>query len=160
MYNDFWMAEQGFVQRQPQGDLSDLITHRAEAGEVISVTPNDTLLTAYRRMRGSRRLAVARDRRDGRAIGLLDESDLLVKVHGDAGHFNDTVRSAMTDKLETLAPSAKIQDLLGVFDRGRVAIIMDGDKIPRSHHAHRSARLFAPANGQLVVESGPRIFLN
>ena len=37
MYNDFWMAEQGFVKRPPQGDLSDLITHRAEAGEVISV---------------------------------------------------------------------------------------------------------------------------
>ena len=51
MYNDFWMAEQGFVQRQPQGDLSDLISHRAEAGEVISVGPNDKLLTAFNRMR-------------------------------------------------------------------------------------------------------------
>jgi cystathionine beta-synthase len=27
-----------------------------------------------------------------------------------------------------LAPSANIQDLLAVFDRGRVAIVMDGDK--------------------------------
>jgi cystathionine beta-synthase len=34
----------------------------------------------------------------------------------------------MTDRLETLAPSAKISDLLGVFDRGRVAIVMDRDK--------------------------------
>ena len=34
----------------------------------------------------------------------------------------------MTDKLETLSPSAKISDLLGVFDRGRVAIVMDGAK--------------------------------
>ena len=34
----------------------------------------------------------------------------------------------MTDKLETLNPAAKIQDLLGVFDRGRVAIVMDGAK--------------------------------
>ena len=34
----------------------------------------------------------------------------------------------MTDKLETLAPSAKIPDLLEVFDRGRVAILMDGPK--------------------------------
>jgi cystathionine beta-synthase len=34
----------------------------------------------------------------------------------------------MTDRLETLAPSAKIPDLLAVFDRGRVAIVMDGDK--------------------------------
>ena len=29
-----------------------------------------------------------------------------MKVHSDAARFNDPVRSAMTDKLETLAPSA------------------------------------------------------
>ena len=34
----------------------------------------------------------------------------------------------MTDRLETLSPIAKIKDLLEVFDRGRVAIVMDGDK--------------------------------
>jgi cystathionine beta-synthase len=34
----------------------------------------------------------------------------------------------MTDKLETLPPTAKISDLLEVFDRGRVAIVMNGDK--------------------------------
>jgi cystathionine beta-synthase len=64
----------------------------------------------------------------GRAIGILDESDLLVKVHRDPTHFNDPVKSAMTDRIETLSPQAKINDLLAVFDRGRVAIVMDGDK--------------------------------
>src|SRR5213082_4032077 len=37
MYNDFWMAEQVFIHRPPHGDLNDLISHRYEAGEVISV---------------------------------------------------------------------------------------------------------------------------
>jgi cystathionine beta-synthase len=128
MYNDFWMAEQGFVQRPPHGDLSDLITHRAEAGEVISVGPNDSLLTAFKRMRQADISQVPVVDESGRAVGILDESDLLVKVHRDPAHFNDTVQSAMTDRLETLSPSAKIQDLLGVFDRGRVAIVMDGAK--------------------------------
>ena len=50
MYNDFWMAEQGFIHRPPHGDLSDLISHRYEAGEVVSVGPTDTLLTAFKRM--------------------------------------------------------------------------------------------------------------
>ena len=31
-------------------------------------------------------------------------------------------------RLETLPPTAKIKDLLEVFDRGRVAIVMEGDK--------------------------------
>jgi cystathionine beta-synthase len=64
----------------------------------------------------------------GRALGIIDESDLLVKVHRDPSRFNDPVKSAMTDRLETLPPNAKIKDLLEVFDRGRVAIVMEGDK--------------------------------
>jgi cystathionine beta-synthase len=128
MYNDFWMAEQGFIHRPPHGDLSDLISHRYEAGEVISVGPSDTLLTAFKRMRGADVSQVPVVDEKGRAVGIIDESDVLVKVHRDSTHFNDQVSTAMTDRLETLSPQAKINDLLGVFDRGRVAIVMDGDK--------------------------------
>ena len=128
MYNDFWMTEQGFIHRAPHGDLSDLISHRYEAGEVISVGPDDTLLTAFKRMQAADVSQVPVVDARGRAIGILDESDLLVKVHRDSTHFNDVVKSAMTDRLETLPPQANINDLLGVFDRGRVAIVMDDDK--------------------------------
>ena len=128
MYNDFWMAEQGFIHRTPQGDLSDLISHRYEAGEVITVWPTDTLLTAFKRMRDAdvSQLPVVDQNR--RAVGIVDESDILLKVHRDSSRFNDQVQSAMTDKLETLPPTAKLNDLLEVFDRGRVAIVMDRDK--------------------------------
>src|SRR5450631_658878 len=51
MFNDFWMTEQGFIHRPPQGDLSDLVSHRYEKGEVIFVGPKDTLMTAFKRMR-------------------------------------------------------------------------------------------------------------
>jgi cystathionine beta-synthase len=128
MFNDFWMAEQGFIHRPPHGDLSDLISHRYEAGEVISIGPDDTLLTAFKRMRGSDVSQLPVVDAGGRPIGIIDESDLLVKVHRDPRHFNDPVKNAMTDRLETLSPSAKIKDLLDVFDRGRVAIVMTGDK--------------------------------
>ena len=128
MYNDFWMAEQGFIHRPPHGDLSDLISHRYEAGEVITVGPTDSLLTAYKRMRDSDVSQLPVVDQNGRAVGIIDESDILVKVHRDPTHFNDPVQNAMTDKLETLPPTAKINDLLEVFDRGRVAIVMEGDK--------------------------------
>jgi len=128
MYNDFWMAEQGFIHRPPHGDLIDLISHRYEAGEVISVGPSDTLLTAFKRMRAADVSQLPVVDQSGRALGIVDESDLLVKVHRDSMHFNDPVKNAMTDRLETLPPKAKINDLLEVFDRGRVAIVMDDDK--------------------------------
>src|SRR5437660_8921318 len=128
MFNDVWMAEQGFTIRPMHGDLSDLILHRYEAGEVITAGPTDTLLTAFKRMRQAdvSQLPVVDD--NGRVIGIIDESDVLVKVHRDASHFNYQVKQAMTDQLETLPSSAKIDDLFGVFDRGRVAIVMDGDQ--------------------------------
>ena len=128
MYDDFWMAEQGFIHRPLHGDLSDLISHRYEAGEVISVGPTDTLLTAFKRMRGADVSQLPVVDQSGRAIGIVDESDILVKVHRDSTHFNDPVQTAMTDKLETLPLTAKFKDLIEVFDRGRVAIVMDGDK--------------------------------
>jgi cystathionine beta-synthase len=128
MYDDFWMAEQGFIHRPPHGDLSDLISHRYEAGEVITVGPSDTLLTAFKRMRDADVSQLPVVDQSGRSLGIIDESDLLVKVHRDPSRFNDPVKSAMTDRLETLPPNAKIKDLLEVFDRGRVAIVMEGDK--------------------------------
>jgi len=128
MYDDFWMAEQGFIHRPPHGDLSDLISHRYEAGEVISVGPTDTLLTAFKRMRDADVSQLPVVDQDGHALGIIDESDVLVKVHRDPSHFNDPVKKAMTSKLEILSPKATIKDLLDVFDRGRVAIVMEDNK--------------------------------
>src|SRR6185503_14637132 len=128
MYNEFWMAEQGFVERPTHGDLSDLISHRAEQGEVITVGPDDTLLTAFKRMRGGDVSQLPVLNGAGRAVGIIDESDLVVKVTRDPAKFNDLVKTAMTDRLETLSPAANLPDLLGGFARGRVAIVMEGDK--------------------------------
>src|ERR1700693_2964999 len=70
MYNDFWMAEQGFIHRAPQGDLNDLISHRYEAGEVMTVGPTDSLLTAYKRMRDSDVSQLPGVDHSGRAVGI------------------------------------------------------------------------------------------
>jgi cystathionine beta-synthase len=64
----------------------------------------------------------------GRAIGILVESVWLVKVQRESTLFKEPVKTAMTDRLVPLAPTSKIKDLLEVFERGRVAIVMEGDK--------------------------------
>src|SRR3954464_8023427 len=87
MFNDFWMAEQGFMHRPLQGDLSDMISHRHEAGEVITVGPEDSLLTAFKRMRDSDISQLPVVDQNGRALGIVDESDILVKVHRDSTQF-------------------------------------------------------------------------
>jgi cystathionine beta-synthase len=124
VYNDQWMLDQGLLKRPQLNDLRDLISRRHDEGSVVSVGPQDTLLTAFQRMRLAdvSQLPVL----DGeRLAGVVDESDLLMKVHDDPALFRSPVASAMTTKLETLAPKASLEELEEVLDRGLVAIIAD-----------------------------------
>jgi cystathionine beta-synthase len=124
MYNDQWMLDQGLLPRKRYGDLRDVISHRMEEGAVVSVGPDDTLLTAFARMRAAdvSQLPVLEGER---LVGVIDESDLLMSVHADAGRFRSPVRATMTTTLETLPPHASLAQLEAVLDRGLVAIVAD-----------------------------------
>jgi len=126
VYNDQWMVDQGLLQRTRYGDLRDIIARRSEDGSVVSVAPDDTLLTAFQRMRLAdvSQLPVLDD---GLLVGVLDESDLLLNVQADAAHFRDSVASAMSEAPHTLAPTASLQDLRAVLDRGLTAIVADAN---------------------------------
>ena len=126
MFNDYWMIDQGFIERESHGDLSDLIARRHEESATVTVGPEDTLLTAYGRMKlyDISQIPVLDD--DGHVIGLIDESDILLKVYKDEERFKEPVKGAMIAKLETLQASAPLDALLPVFDHGHVAIVVDG----------------------------------
>jgi cystathionine beta-synthase len=62
---------------------------------------------------------------DGVLAGVIDESDVLLKVHADPDHFGVPVADAMTDSPSTLPPAASLEALRDVLDRGLVAIIAD-----------------------------------
>ena len=61
-----------------------------------------------------------------RIVGIVDESDVLLHVYGDEARFRDTVSTAMVSKLDILDVKSPVESLLPVFDRGHVAIVMDG----------------------------------
>ena len=61
-------------------------------------------------------------------VGIVDESDVLLHVYGDEARFRDPVSTAMVSKLDKLDVTSPIESLLPVFDRGHVAIVIDGDK--------------------------------
>lgn len=127
MYSDYWMIDQGYVERPQTGDLRDLLTRRYEEGALITVGPDDPLLTAFQRMRLAD-VSQVPVIENGECIGILDESDLLFAVHSDETRFKRPVRFAMTSRLETVPVSAKLEAVLGVLDRGLVALVTDGSK--------------------------------
>jgi len=124
VYNDQWMIDQGLLARHRFGDLRDMVSRRTEDGGVVSVAPDDTLLTAYHRMRLAdvSQLPVLTGRK---LVGVIDESDVLSRVHDHVDRFQDRVDAAMTDAPEVLAPSASLAEVEAVLDRGLVAIVAD-----------------------------------
>ncbi|WNH49285.1 pyridoxal-phosphate dependent enzyme [Stenotrophomonas aracearum] len=125
MYNDYWMLDNGFLERPQTGDLRDLILRPYGQRDTVVIGPNDLLTTAYQRMKlyDVSQLPVM----DGdQLVGIVDESDVLLHVYGDESRFRDKVATAMVSKLDRLDVKSPIEALLPVFDRGQVAIIMDG----------------------------------
>ncbi|MEJ2016485.1 MAG: pyridoxal-phosphate dependent enzyme [Limibacillus sp.] len=126
MYNDYWMLDQGFLKRPKTGDLRDLISRLHTDSATVTLGPNDTLLTAYGRMKlyDVSQLPVLED--SGQVCGILDEEDLLMRVFRDEARFKDPVHQAMTSQLETIQVDRPFEDLLPIFDQGRVAIVVEG----------------------------------
>jgi cystathionine beta-synthase len=124
LYNDKWMFDQGLLKRKSYGDLRDLIGQRFDEGGVITVDITDTLVTAFNRMRGAQisQLPVIHD---GKVVGIIDESDLLLKVEADASLFRSPVGDTMTSQIETLPPDGSPEQLRSTLDRGLVAIVAD-----------------------------------
>ncbi|TWT18647.1 pyridoxal-phosphate dependent enzyme [Luteimonas marina] len=127
LYNDYWMLDNGFLEREQHGDLRDLILRPYSQRDTVVLAPGDLLVTAYQRMKlyEISQLPVM----DGdNIVGILDESDVLLHVYGDEARFRDPVSTAMVSKLDILDVKSPVESLLPVFDRGHVAIVVDGSR--------------------------------
>jgi cystathionine beta-synthase len=123
MYDDFWMADQGLLERATAGDLTDLITRRFAEGAVVTTAPTDTLLSAHGlfKLYNVSQLPVVDNER---IVGIVDESDVLLAVVRDAERFAAPVSSVMSTRLDTVSPDAPIERLLAIFEREHVPILV------------------------------------
>jgi cystathionine beta-synthase len=118
--------EQGIVLREHKGDLSDLIARRHHERATVTISPDDMLMTALGRMKlyDFQQLPVL----DGdKVVGIIDESDILMAVVEREDRFRDPVRSAMSARIETVPVTAAVDALLPIFNKGHVAIVIEGD---------------------------------
>ena len=118
------MLDQGFIQRERFGDLRDLIARRHREHAVATVNADETVLNAYQRMKlyDVSQLPVLKD---GRIVGIVDEEDILLGVYDNPGHFRRPVSEAMESHLVTVPPDATLEQLMDIFKRGMVAIVVD-----------------------------------
>jgi cystathionine beta-synthase len=127
LYNDFWMEDQGFIEREKYGDLRDLIGRPHGQRATITVGPDDKLTTAHNRLRnaGFSQLPVM----DGdRLIGIVTEDDILRFAFGRPERFNEPVRNAMTSAFLRVEKSTSINNLVAMLEVRSSAAVMDGEK--------------------------------
>jgi cystathionine beta-synthase len=128
VFNDSFLAQEGWIERTRSGTVRDLVINRHEEGGAVEVRPQDTLRTVFARMRAAdvSQLPVIEG---DKIIGLVDESDLLAALltdTDDQGHgFNQQVKDVMVTRLETISADAPIRDLRPLFRKDYVAIVMD-----------------------------------
>jgi cystathionine beta-synthase len=127
VYNDYWMLDQGFLEREHRGDLRDLIARPHSEHAAVTVNSTEPVLAAYRRMKlyDVSQLPVMQD---GRIIGIVDEEDILLEVVANPEHFNEPVTRAMASHLVTVPVDAPVSQLMEIFKRGMVAIVMHGSE--------------------------------
>lgn len=131
VFNDAFLAQEGWTGRERAGTVRDVVINRYPEGATVTVAPTDTLRTAFARMRAAdvSQLPVVENER---IVGLIDESDmldaLLTDPQGGARIFSRPVREVMVSRLETISANAPIADLVPLFRKDYVAIVMDGER--------------------------------
>jgi len=131
VFNPTFLAQEGWTHPHRHGTVRDVVVHSASEGTAVIVRPQDNLRTVFARMRSAdvSQLPVVDER--GRVVGLIDESDVLgalLTEHDSAKTFARRVKDVMVTRLETISADAPVADLVPLFRKDYVAIVMDGDQ--------------------------------
>jgi cystathionine beta-synthase len=126
LYNDFWLEDQGFIERDQHGDLRDLIGRLHGERATITVGPTDVLTTAHNRLRnaGFSQLPVMDE---GKLVGVVTEDRLIQFVYGHPELLAAPVQDAMESAFIKLDRSESVNNLVAMLRVQPYAAIMDGD---------------------------------
>ena len=126
LFNDFWLEDQGFIQREQHGDLRDLIGRPHDERATITVGPTDILTTAHNRLRnaGFSQLPVMDE---GRLVGIVTEDAIIQFVFGKPELMNAPVADAMESAFIKVDKTMSVNNLVAMLHVQPYAAIMDGD---------------------------------
>ena len=120
MYNDYWLLDQGLGNNKVYGDLRDLMPHHF----LINAHPYDTLKRVFREMKlyDISQLPVV-DR--NKAVGIIDESDLLYALYRKGASLDSPVNDFMTKNVKTIEYTEDKESLVEILDEGLTALVID-----------------------------------
>lgn len=122
MYNDLWLKDRGFMDREKCGDLRDLVFRRYGTGEIIVVQPKESLRAAFMKLKEFS-ISQVPVMENNQVIGVLDESDILIHLTNDVDDFSTPVSTVMNKNVVTIKASASEEELLEILKKDYVALL-------------------------------------
>ena len=132
VFNPTFLAQEGWSHPHRHGTVRDVVVSRYSEGTAVFVRPQDNLRTVFARMRSADVSQLPIIDENGRVVGLVDESDVLAALLTESDDPNTVfarpVKDVMVTRLETISADAPIADLVPLFRKDYIAIVMDGDR--------------------------------
>jgi cystathionine beta-synthase len=132
VFNPTFLAQEGWTHPHRHGTVRDVVVSRYTEGTAITVRPDDNLRTVFARMRSADVSQLPVVDEGGHVVGLIDESDVLAALLTERDDTNKAfarpVKEVMATRLETISADALIADLVPLFRKDYIAIVMDGDE--------------------------------
>jgi cystathionine beta-synthase len=125
--SDNWMRQNGFMQSDwelgTMGDLMRSIGHRK-----LITLPLDAPVsraTELFKQHGISQIPIVDA---GRLAGILTELDVMQQLVSARAKPDTTVAESMVRRVSTVEINAPAGELLSIFERGEVALVIDGDR--------------------------------
>ena len=132
VFNPIFLAQEGWSHPRRHGTVRDVVVSRYSEGTAVVVRPEDNLRTVFARMRSADVSQLPVMDEAGHIVGLVDESDVLAALLTEPDDpnraFARTVKEMMVTRLETISADAPIAELVPLFRKDYIAIVMDGDQ--------------------------------
>ena len=124
-FNDYWLMDQGFIEREATDNLLDIITRRHSEKAVVICTPDDTLETAFKRFKlyGISQLPVLN--KDGGLEGLIGERHIIKATAAGEDNFARPVSEAMDCHPQTVPLSASPVEVAEILKEGTAVLVND-----------------------------------
>jgi cystathionine beta-synthase len=128
-FSDEWMRDNGFLEPE------DLRAHTAREvlggrlGKVVTARENDLVEDVVQQLKTNGISQMPVIDQQGRAIGMVHETDLLNFLIGNPGRMKEPVRAAMAPLNGTIALDTPLTWLRQVFDENNVAVVLERERV-------------------------------
>jgi cystathionine beta-synthase len=125
--SDAWMRQHGFLQADWElGTMSDLLRSIGHRDLItLDVDAKVEKATELFKEHGISQIPILDG---GRLVGILTELDVMRELVSGRATANTTVAEAMVRKVSTVQLNESAGALLGIFEQGEVALVVDHDR--------------------------------